>query len=255
MSLAPVMPYRTLPSRIRSVGIATIATLVGTLTLPLSASAHGHGVLNPFDPMHPHHHHRKVHRRGGTASLLLGAAVCIPGRAACSREAGSGSVTVDGRTRPSFGTTAELGYRFNPYVSAGAHYTLAFLDPEYEVTGATDYERVFVHGVYGVVRPTLPVSRVDFSFGVGAGFARQVLRRSGSERDYADGFSALLSPAIDVFVAPRLFLGVGADIVINAPGRSCHRVGSSTTCGEALAAAPIPIHATVFGLRLGGTFL
>jgi len=247
------------------VSLALDMHLIPTLRLALAASvlllaaltsapaaAHGHGILNPFDPLHPHHHHAKAHRRGGTAAVLFGAALCIPGKAACSRDAGP---TVDGRTRPSFGTSAELGYRFNPYVTAGAHYTLGFLDPDYEVPTGGPYERVLVHGVYGVVRPTLPLGRVDFSLGVGPGFARQVLVRGGSQRDYADGFSALLSPAVDVFVAPRVFLGATADIILNAPRRTCQQSGDSTMCGEPVASDPIPIHTVVFGLRIGGTFL
>ncbi len=234
---------------------AAIGLAFGAIAL-VSASARAHGVvLNPFGPDRAHAHHHGAHRAGGVASVLLGASMCIPGRAACSRDAGSGAVSVDGRTRPSFGMAAELGFRFNPYVSAGVHYTLAFLDADYEVEGASDYERVFVHGVYGVVRPTLPRGRVDFSLGLGAGFARQVLRRSDSQRDYADGFSALLSPGIDVFVSSRVFVGASADVLLNAPRRTCHEDGDATTCARASSLDAIPIHNTVFGLRVGGTFL
>ncbi|MCA9712464.1 MAG: hypothetical protein KDK70_41935, partial [Myxococcales bacterium] len=173
-----------------------------------------------------------ITRKGGQWGVMLGGSACIPGKAECTRDAVTdGGITVDGRTRPSVGLGAELGYRFNRYVFAGAAYNLGFFDTEYEVAGATasGYRRGYQNSIFGVVRPTLPAWRFDFGLGLGAGFSRQTFKWDNSDdKDYSQGFAFLLSPTIDIYVARRVFVGAKMDLILNGHGRSCDQRGSTT---------------------------
>lgn len=196
-----------------------------------------------------------ITRKGGQWGVLLGGSACIPGKAECKRESAS-DVTVDGRTRPSFGLGAELGYRFNKYVFVGAAYNLGFFDTDYEVTSGSDYKRGYQNSVFGVVRPTLPVWRFDFGLGLGPGFSRQTfVRTSGDDRDYSQGFAFKLAPTIDIFVSRRVFLGAKMDLILNAHRRTCIQTGNSTVCEDTSNNDLAPVHQMVFGLHVGGTFL
>lgn len=197
-------------------------------------------------------------RKGGQFGVMLGGSACIPGKAECARDqaTGVGGVTVDGKTRPSVGLGAELGYRFNPYVFAGAAYNLGFFDTSYEVTGASNYRRGMQNSVFGVVRPTLPLWRFDFGLGLGPGFSRQTFVRTDGTKDYSQGFAFLLSPTIDVFVSRRVFVGAKLDLILNAHGRTCREDATSVVCDKQQRDTDIaPVHQMVFGLHVGGTFL
>ncbi len=200
-----------------------------------------------------------IKRKGGQFGVMLGGSACIPGKAECTRDAVSeGGITVDGRTRPSLGTGAELGYRFNRYVFAGAAYNLGFFDTDYEVGGATSsgYRRGLQNSVFGVVRPTLPAWRFDFGLGVGAGFSRQTFKWDNSDdKDYSQGFAFLLSPTIDVYVSRRVFIGAKMDLILNGHGRTCEQRASTTVCSDTGMTDIAPVHQMLFGLHVGGTFL
>lgn len=197
-----------------------------------------------------------IDRQGGQWGITLGGSACIPGKAKCNRnDIEDGGITVDGKTRPSFGMGAELGYRFNKWVFAGAQYNLGFFDTNYEVTGGTGYKRGYQHSIYGIVKPILPVWRFDFGLGMGPGFSRQAFQRDGKEKDYSQGFSWVFSPSIDIFVSKRIFIGVKADILLNAHRKTCHQTGNDTSCTKGRANDLAPVHQTIFGLHLGGTFL
>ena len=137
---------------------AVFARRLATLALPAAAAA---AVL--VGAATDANARPNIKRRGGQWGVTFGGAACIPGKAQCARDnVSEGGVTVDGRTRPSFGTGAELGYRFNKWVFAGAAYNLGFFDTSYEVSGFSSYKRGFQNSVYAVVRPTVPAWRFDF---------------------------------------------------------------------------------------------
>lgn len=197
-----------------------------------------------------------IDRQGGQWGVTLGGSACIPGRAKCTRDdVSEGGITVDGKTRPSFGMGAELGYRFNKWIFAGAQYNLGFFDTSYEVGGAMGYKRGYQNSIYGIVKPILPVWRFDFGLGMGPGFSRQAFQRDGGDKDYSQGFSWVFAPSIDIFVSKRIFLGVKADILLNAHTKTCHQVGSNTTCAKGDDRDLAPVHQAIFGLHIGGTFL
>ena len=197
-----------------------------------------------------------ITRKGGQWGITMGGAACIPGKAKCARDnVQDGGITVDGRTRPSFGTGAELGYRFNKYIFAGAAYNLGFFDTSYEVTGFEQYKRGFQNSVYAVVRPTLPAWRFDFGLGLGPGFSRQTFTYENGDRDYSQGFSFKIAPTIDIFVSRRIFIGVKADLLLNGHGKTCRQRGNTSTCEATADSDLAPVHQTVFGLHIGGTFL
>jgi len=197
-----------------------------------------------------------IQRHGGQWGITLGGSACIPGKAECQRDdVLDGGITIDGETRPSFGLNAELGYRINPFVFVGASYHLGFFDTDYDFSSGTDYSHAYQQSVFGVVRPTLPLWRFDFGFGVGAGFSRQTFRVDGPDRDYTQGFSFMLAPSIDLFVSRRVFIGVRADLLFNAHRRFCNQRSSNTVCTDSSENDLAPVHQTIFGLHIGGTFL
>jgi hypothetical protein len=247
------MPMRTLtksPSlRLRRSfkSLAFGAALVGSFAYCADAEARRRGGVRQQEA-----------RRGGQWGVLMGGAACIPGRAQCSRDSVmDGGVTIDGRTRPSFGMGAELGYRFNRFVFLGASYNLGFFDTAYEVAGASDYRRGYQNSVYALVRPILPVWRFDFGLGLGPGFSRQtfVLEGDTKDRDYSQGFSFKIEPTINVFITRRVFLGAKLDLLLNAHGRTCRQRGNMTTCNDTESRDLAPVHQMIFGLHVGGTFL
>ncbi len=193
-----------------------------------------------------------IQRKGGQWGVMLGGSACIPGKAECTRS----EVTVDGDTRGSLGAGAELGYRFNRYVFAGAAYNLGFFDTDYTTDSTSTYKRGYQNSVYGVVRPTLPVWRFDFGLGLGAGFSRQTFKwDNGDDKDYSQGFSVLLSPAIDIWVSRRVYIGAKMDLLLNAHGRTCRQRGATTECTDTGRDDIAPVHQMIYGLHVGGTFL
>jgi len=201
-----------------------------------------------------------VTRRGGQWGVMLGGSACIPGQSKCRRDdIQDGGITIDGKTKPSFGLGAELGYRLKPWMYIGAQYNLGFFNTEYEITGANGYKRAYQHSIYGVVRPILPVWRFDFGLGVGPGFSRQAFTVSGGgkkDKDYSQGFSFLISPSIDIWVARRIFIGAKVDLLLNGHGKLCRDRDNTTTCQKRPADRDIAmVHQTIFGLHIGGTFL
>lgn len=197
-------------------------------------------------------------RKGGQWGVMLGGSACIPGKAECARDTatGVGGVTVDGKTRPSVGLGAELGYRINPYVFVGAAYNLGFFDTSYEVTGVADYRRGMQNSVFGVVRPTLPAWRFDFGLGLGPGFSRQTFVRTDGTKDYSQGFAFKIEPTVDVYVSRRVFVGAKLDMILNAHGRTCRENASTVNCDKQGYDTDLaPVHQMLFGLHVGGTFL
>ena len=198
-----------------------------------------------------------ITRKGGQWGVTLGGSACIPGKAKCARESVTdGGVTIDGRTRPSFGLGAELGYRFNKWVFAGASYNLGFFDTDYEVDGLSgQYKRAYQNSIFGLVRPILPVWRFDFGLGLGPGFSRQVFVLDSGDKDYSQGFAFKIEPTIDIFVSRRIFVGAKLDLLLNAHTKTCRQRASTTTCEKTAESDLAPVHQMVFGLHVGGTFL
>jgi hypothetical protein len=228
-------------ARTLSLGLAAAALLA---TAGLSADAHAR--------------RPNLARKGGQFGVMLGGSACIPGQADCTRDqaTGLGGVTVDGKTRPSVGLGAELGYRFNKFVFVGAAYNLGFFDTSYEITGAADFRRGMQNSVFGVVRPILPVWRFDFGLGVGPGFSRQTFVRTDGSKDYSQGFAFKLEPTIDVWVSRRIFVGAKLDLILNAHGRTCRETETQVNCDKQHYNTDLaPVHQMIFGLHLGGTFL
>jgi hypothetical protein len=197
-----------------------------------------------------------IKRKGGQWGITLGGSACVPGRAKCTREhVTDGGISIDGKTQPSFGLGAELGYRFNPYVFLGANYNFGLFNTQYEVTGQSGYKRAYQNSIYAVVRPTLPLWRFDFGLGLGPGFSRQTFVLENKDKDYSQGFSFLISPTIDIFVSRRIFLGVKLDLLLNGHGKTCRVRGNLTTCEKTAVRDLAPVHQMIFGLHVGGTFL
>jgi hypothetical protein len=202
-----------------------------------------------------------IRRKGGQWGVTLGGSACIPGKAKCARDSVTeNGITVDGKSRPSFGLGAELGYRFKPWMFVGAQYNLGFFDTnvDFKTTAGTDshYKRAYQNSVYGIFKPILPVWRFDFGLGMGPGFSRQAFTLANGDKDYSQGFSWTFAPSIDIFVTRRIFVGAKVDLLLNAHGRTCHQRGDSTDCVKQTASTDLaPVHQMIFGLHIGGTFL
>lgn len=195
-----------------------------------------------------------LQRKGGQWGITFGGSACIPGKADCQRdEVLDGGITIDGKSQPSFGMAAEIGYRFNKFVFLGAAYDFGLFNTDYEVGIGEGFKRGYQNSVFAVVRPSLPLWRFDFGLGLGPGFSRQTYRYENRDKDYTQGFAWLFSPSIDFFVARTVFIGAKADIILNAHNRTCQRRGDTTTCidGDNTLGR---VHQTIFGLHVGGVF-
>jgi hypothetical protein len=196
----------------------------------------------------------KIKRKGGQWGVLLGGSVCLPGKAKCKREEAA-DVTIVGDARPSLGLGAELGYRTGKWLFFGAAYNLGFFAPTYEIENESNYKIAYQNSVYGVVRPILPVWRLDIGLDIAPGFSRVAFKREDGDKDYSQGFSFKLGPVVDIFISKRIFLGLKADFLLNAYRKTCEKRGDTTTCNEVDDEDVTPVHQMIFGLHVGGTFL
>jgi hypothetical protein len=194
--------------------------------------------------------HHGPRREGGQIEFFAGATACIPGEAECSVDAAG----IDGFTLPSFGMGVNLGWRANRYVMVGGAYRFGMFHPDFDVVGGSDYRFAYQNSVYAVVRPILPLGRVDIGVDLGPGWSRQVFQRDGDRRDYSQGFSFVIGPTIDVFLTDRFFIGAKVDFLLNAHGEVCSEAGDRTVCTSAGNRDVAPVHQVIYGIHLGGTF-
>lgn len=193
----------------------------------------------------------KPNKRGGQIEGMLGAAGCIPGRAPCRHD----TLVFDGGTRPSFATGAALAWRPVKFFMLGAIYRYGMMNPVYESEDGEDYRWAAQHTIGFLMRPILPLGRVDLGFNFAPGFGRQVFRLNrGSDRDLSQGFAMLLGPNVDIFITNNFFLGGGVDFIFNTQRRVCQTRDSMTDCTTDPIRDVAPTHQVLFGLRLGGTF-
>lgn len=197
----------------------------------------------------------KTKRRGGQWSMIVGGSACVPGQAACGRDTTTDGIAVDGTTRPSLATGGELGYRINPYVFVGSAYRFGMFDMAMVNIDGLPYELGYQHSIFGVVRPSIPLWRFDLGLTLGPGYSRQVFRLPGTDRDYSAGFSWMMGPVLDLFLTERVFVGLRADLLLNAQGKVCEQRAGTTTCVAANSQSAGPVHQLIFGLHVGGTFL
>jgi hypothetical protein len=194
--------------------------------------------------------HYGPRREGGQIEFFAGATACIPGEAECNIDAAG----IDGFTLPSFGMGVNLGWRANRYVMLGGAYRFGMFHPDFDVVAASDYRFAYQNSIYAVVRPILPIGRVDIGVDLGPGWSRQVFQRDGDRRDYSQGFSFIIGPTVDVFVTDRFFIGAKVDFLLNAHAEVCSQAGNRTTCTGASSRDVAPVHQVIYGIHLGGTF-
>jgi hypothetical protein len=190
----------------------------------------------------------KVERRGGQIEGLVGLSACMPGRASCER--GEGATITVGDTRPSFGAGVNAGWRATRWLMLGGAYRFGMLDPDYDLP----YNVAYQHSGYFVVRPILPVWRLDFGLDLGPGGSRQTFRLQNGDMDFSQGFSFLVGPTVDLFITRRVFLGAKVDLLINGHRTTCRERGDRTTCTRSADEQLAPVHQVLFGLHIGATF-
>lgn len=190
-------------------------------------------------------------RRGLQIEGMVGGVACIPGRARCHQD----SLTISGRTRPSFGTGAALGFRPVKWFMFGAIYRFGMLNPDYRVDPGSSYRWAGQHTVALMLRPIIPIWRFDFGLNIAPGYGRQVFYVDhGKDRDITQGFSLLLGPTIDAYVTRHFFVGAEVDFIFNAQKKVCQRRDGASTCNSNPAPRVAPVHQVLFGLHLGATF-
>jgi len=190
----------------------------------------------------------KVERRGGQVEGLVGMSACLPGRAGCEHPEGS-SFTV-GSTRPSFGGGAQIGWRAASWLMVSGAYRFAMFDPDFNLP----YNVAYQHSGFFLVRPILPLWRLDVGLDLGPGGSRQTFRMPDGDTDFSQGFAFLVGPTADIFVTRRFFLGAKVDIILNGHRTSCQQRGVRTTCTKMPDTQLVPVHQVLFGLHLGATF-
>ena len=192
-----------------------------------------------------------VERHGGQWEVLIGGSGCMPGKVACRHD---GAGFPFGTTYPSFGTGVTLGWRATSWFMIGGAYRLGLFDPAYTVQNGADYRVGYQNSVYLLFKPIIPVWRFDIGLGLGPGFSRQVFKLRNGDRDYSQGFSFMIGPSLDFWVAPRLFLGGKVDFLLNAHRTACSTRGGDTSCSHDPIGVLAPVHQVLFGFHLGGTF-
>jgi hypothetical protein len=189
-------------------------------------------------------------RRGIQLELQLGATACLPANAAC----GIGGAGLGGVTLPSFGMGFNLGWRVNPYFVFGGAYRFGMFHPGSDMADTGGYQFGHQHSFYAVARPIFPVGRVDLGIDLGPGYSIQVFERQGNDREYAQGFSMIIGPTVDVFLTDRFFIGAKIDFLLNAHYRVCTVLDGSTSCAPPGPTDVAPVHQVIYGIHLGGTF-
>lgn len=160
----------------------------------------------------------RFRRRGIYSSLTLGLASCMEGRnnAKCG-----GPLEAD--TKPSFGLTKEVGFRI-PWVLVGASYSLGFVRPSWRGVSSdlVDLKVGYQHSLLAVIRPTLPIWRVDLGFNFAPGWSRQVFKADKfSNRSYTQGFALGLGFVASVNITRGWIVGLRWDTIRNYHSKGC----------------------------------
>jgi hypothetical protein len=196
--------------------------------------------------------HPEVDRRGGQWEIMVGGAACMPGRVDCQQD---GPDPLLGHTRPSFATGASLGWRPVRFFMFGGAYRFGMFDPDYEIAAGTpNYWVAYQHSAFFLLKPILPIWRIDLGLDLGPGFSRQVYRARNGDKDFSQGFAFLIGPSIDFWVARHVFLGAKVDFILNAHRTICEDRGGDRDCMRSETRHLAPVHQVLFGFHLGGTF-
>lgn len=183
------------------------------------------------------------------SSLTLGFSNCAEGRngAKCS-----GPIGASGKVKSSFAFTKEFGYRI-PWALFGASYSLAFMRPSWNGSAGTALADVgYQHTLLAVIRPTLPIWRVDLGFTVAPGWSRQVFRGpEWSDRRYTQGFALGLGVVASAFITQGWVAGLRWDIIKNYHSKACASSSDvSTKCVELGEKVPAAFNVGMTGLFL-----
>ena len=180
---------------------------------------------HPWDP----------HRHGMQWRILVGGSGCMPGPVKCRADTG--------RTFPSFGAAADLGYLFEGMLFVGLGYDFGLLHPSYRDDPLrTMQRRGEYHGLFAMAKGYLPIHIFRPGIGIGPGWMRQSFVAGDGSRRKSDAFSVRITPSMDFTLSTRFFFGFSADFLLN------------TARAGAIEGALGPTHAVVFGFNLGGGF-
>lgn len=175
----------------------------------------------------------RFRRRGMYSSLTLGFANCADGRNGADCEGGLSGLA-EYEVSPSFGFTKEIGYRI-PWVFFGASYSLGFLRPAGSIIGigTSEIDIAYQHSLLAVIRPTLPVWRLDLGLTLAPGWSRQVLRESwDSDKLYSQGFAMGVGVVTAFYITRGWIVGLRWDTIFNRHSSVCRVVGETKTCAD-----------------------
>ncbi len=193
---------------------------------------------------------------GAILELMPAASLCLPTAAAQCKN------PEWGRTGLMAGGQFSAGYRPLRHIAIGGSYVGAAVTLDWDVTESASIpmERQFngfgqIHAGYLFARPTIGYQRVDFAFEVGGGFSWAKFPGSGPNgftQMYSRGFSMLLGPTLDVFLARHFYLGVKANFILNVQTRVCIEDADGKRCRRRNKDDDqLPIHQILPGIHLG----
>lgn len=164
----------------------------------------------------------RFRRQGMYSSLTLGLASCMEGRSGtpCKSPKVVGEQI---KTKSGFGFTKEIGYRI-PWVFFGGSYTLGFLRPSFTpaISGLVKVKSMYQHSLLAVIRPTVPIWRVDLGFSISPGWSRQVIRGpEWSDKVYTQGFALGLGFVAALNITQKWLIGFRWDTIQNYHGKIC----------------------------------
>lgn len=190
---------------------------------------------------------RKPQRKGGQAELLTGASACVPGKGDCKDDA-------LGRTAPSLGMAANIGYRVNRFFFIGGGYGVGWFNPTWELDGGKQFRNAYQQGVFGVLRGYLPIWRLDLGLELAPGWSRQTFVPTSGDKVFSQGFALRPGLSLDFWLGRRVFVGAKLDMILNFHQQACTKNAKSLACETQSDLRQARVHQLMGGIHFGGTF-
>jgi hypothetical protein len=235
--------------------LASMLARLVPAAVALALLAPGHALAKKKEKKPVNYSSESFTPMGMIIEFMPAASLCMPTAAvACKSRWGT--------TAPSFGGQFTLGYRPVRHIAIGIAYVGSTLRLDWNVVDsmAEPLNRKFeglaqIHGGYMFARPTYSYHRLDVAVEVGGGFSYTKFPGSadnGFTGMYARGFSLLMAPTVDVFLARKVYMGVKVDFIMNIQSKVCVEDDNGKTCrARNKDDDQLPIHQILPGIHLG----
>lgn len=164
------------------------------------------------------------------SGLTLGFANCREGRNDMSCK---GPLNA-GETKPGFAISKEIGFRI-PWVFFGGSYTFGMLRPDWSgiSPSLSIFNRGYQHSLLAVIRPYIPIWRVDLGVTLAPGWSRQVfVPERFADRYYTQGFAFGVGVLAAIHITRGWLVGFRWDTINNYHSKICGKQGGTKVCRD-----------------------